>query len=168
MDFNTHWFDEYPIFYRRKETTHRAWLYNPDRMCFRHIGIIQRNKDLFQGKRVLDLASHDGRWSFAAIKAGAKEVVGVEARPQLIEAANETMIDLGVKSQIEFHQGDAHKVHEMDLDRFDKARHADGEAGKRDTMGVGVLSASGRILVASCPAGCGSFSPSRLADSAMT
>jgi len=39
----------------------------------------------FVGKRVLDLASHDGRWSYAALKLGASHVTGIEARPELIE-----------------------------------------------------------------------------------
>jgi hypothetical protein len=36
---------------------------------------------------VLDMASHDGRWSYAAIATGAASVVGVEARPELVSAA---------------------------------------------------------------------------------
>jgi predicted nicotinamide N-methyase len=34
--------------------------------------------------RVLDLAAHDGRWSYALSSAGATEVLGVEWRPELI------------------------------------------------------------------------------------
>ena len=36
-----------------------------------------------RGPRVLDLGCHDGRWSFAAIEAGACHVIGSEARAQL-------------------------------------------------------------------------------------
>src|SRR5690349_21097322 len=39
----------------------------------------------FSGSRVLDLASHDGRWSYAALALGAAHVTGIEARPDLIE-----------------------------------------------------------------------------------
>jgi len=112
------WFDQYPVFYRNKSTNPQNWLYGRDRMCFRHIGIIQKNPDLFVGKRVLDLASHDGRWTWAALQAGAREVVGVEARPLLVDTARKTFEDLGAENW-QFHQGDAHKVHEMDLGHFD-------------------------------------------------
>lgn len=37
------------------------------------------------GKTVLDLAAHDGRWSYHYASAGAKEVIGVEARQNLID-----------------------------------------------------------------------------------
>ena len=37
------------------------------------------------GVSVLDLASHDGRWTYAALKLGASHVTGIEARPELIE-----------------------------------------------------------------------------------
>ena len=39
---------------------------------------------------MLDLASHDGRYSFAALKAGAAHVTGVEVRQSLIDRAQET------------------------------------------------------------------------------
>jgi hypothetical protein len=38
----------------------------------------------FTNARVLDLASHDGRWTYAALKLGAAHVTGIEARPELI------------------------------------------------------------------------------------
>jgi precorrin-6B methylase 2 len=44
----------------------------------------------------LDLASHDGRWSFAAIKAGATKVVGIEAREHLVHAAGANLRQQGV------------------------------------------------------------------------
>ena len=36
----------------------------------RYEALIAINKDIFDGARVLDLASHDGRYSFAALKTG--------------------------------------------------------------------------------------------------
>jgi Methyltransferase domain len=45
---------------------------------------------------VLDIASHDGRWSFAALQAGCAHVTGIEARPHLVELANQTFRDYGV------------------------------------------------------------------------
>lgn len=59
----------------------------PDRLNLRHEAIIQRIAPQLQGARVLDIASHDGRWSFAALEAGAREVTGVEVRPELSAAA---------------------------------------------------------------------------------
>ena len=57
---------------------------------------------------MLDLASHDGRWGFAAIKAGAKKVIGIEARPELVRLAKENMHAYGVPgSRYAFHTGDA-------------------------------------------------------------
>jgi hypothetical protein len=40
---------------------------------------------------VIDIASHDGRWSLAALRAGAAEVVGIEARDDLVRAAEENL-----------------------------------------------------------------------------
>lgn len=60
---------------------------------------------------MLDIASHDGRWSFAALQAGAAHVTGVEGRPELVEAAKETFaakgIDPGRHTMI---AGDVHDV----------------------------------------------------------
>jgi Methyltransferase domain len=78
-------FDEFPRFYETSET----FAY-PSRLNLRHAAIFGENKDIFEGQRVLDIASHDGRWSFAALKAGASSVVGVEGRPELVDSANET------------------------------------------------------------------------------
>jgi hypothetical protein len=64
----------------------------PDRLNLRHEAIIQRIAPQLQGARVLDIASHDGRWSFAALEAGAAHVTGVEVRPEL-SAAAQTNID---------------------------------------------------------------------------
>ena len=40
----------------------------PERLDARYEAIVTPNKDAFTGARVLDLASHDGRWSFAAAR----------------------------------------------------------------------------------------------------
>ncbi|MEQ1493561.1 MAG: hypothetical protein ABL932_23755, partial [Terricaulis sp.] len=77
-------FDSYPRFY---ETTATRLLPNRLHQRWRHI--IDRNKAYLAGARVLDLASHDGRWAFAALKAGAKFVVGVEARGELVAHARD-------------------------------------------------------------------------------
>lgn len=78
-------FDDYPLFLETSETASGAV-----RLGWRHKFIIEDNADLLAGKRVLDLASHDGRWSFAALKAGASHVTGVEFRPELVANAEKT------------------------------------------------------------------------------
>lgn len=51
----------------------------------RHRLIIDPFQPQIEGARVLDIAAHDGRWSYALAHAGAAEVVGVEARRELID-----------------------------------------------------------------------------------
>jgi len=59
-----------------------------ERLDFRYEHVIERNKHLLEGQRVLDIASHDGRFSFAALKgAGAQSVLGIEAREHLVDRA---------------------------------------------------------------------------------
>jgi predicted RNA methylase len=50
------------------------------RLNQRHKLIVAPFAEQIAGARVLDIAAHDGRWSFALAAAGAAEVVGVEAR----------------------------------------------------------------------------------------
>src|SRR5215213_9549728 len=61
----------------------------PERMNERYEALFASNRDVFEGARVLDLASHDGRYSFAALKAGAAHVTGVEVRQSLVDRAQE-------------------------------------------------------------------------------
>lgn len=99
-------FEEYPEFY---ETSRTAAF--PARLNLRHEAIIGRNRDILAGARVLDLASHDGRWAFAALKAGAKHVTGIEARGGLIANANKLFAKYGVPDEdYEFVQGDMFQV----------------------------------------------------------
>ncbi|MEQ9258807.1 MAG: class I SAM-dependent methyltransferase [Roseovarius sp.] len=55
------------------------------RLAQRHRLIIEPFAPQIVGARVLDIAAHDGRWSYALAHAGAAEVVGVEARRELID-----------------------------------------------------------------------------------
>jgi hypothetical protein len=61
-----------------------------NRMNERYEGIFASNRDILDGARVLDLACHDGRFSMAALEAGAAHVTGVEVRQSLVDKANET------------------------------------------------------------------------------
>jgi len=84
-------FDKYDRFYATSETSPF-----PHRLNGRYDAIIEKNKPLIEGAKVLDIASHDGRWSFAALQAGAAFVKGVEARSELINNAEETFSHYGI------------------------------------------------------------------------
>ncbi len=75
-------FDDYPRFFETSETS----AYH-NRLNLRYEAIFAENHDIFPGARVLDIASHDGRWSLAALASGAKSVVGIEARQDLVDHA---------------------------------------------------------------------------------
>ncbi|MGH3447888.1 MAG: methyltransferase domain-containing protein [Nocardioidaceae bacterium] len=99
-------FDDYPLFYETSSTA-----MSPTRLGLRHQAMIGANQDILDGARVLDLASHDGRWSFAALKAGAAHVTGVEARRPLVRKANETFAAYGVdEHRYDFIAGDMFEV----------------------------------------------------------
>lgn len=84
---------------------------NPDRLNLRHEAIFSANRDLLAGARVLDIASHDGRWSLAALRSGAAHVVGVESRPDAVERAKENLAHYGAEeSSYEFVTGDVFEV----------------------------------------------------------
>lgn len=87
-------FDQFPRFYETSQT----YAY-PSRLNLRHEAIFGENRDIFEGRRVLDIASHDGRWSFASLEAGAASVVGIEGRPELVDAANETFARYNVSPE---------------------------------------------------------------------
>lgn len=99
-------FDRFADFYETSETSSFPW-----RLNLRHEAVIAQNADLFPGARVLDLASHDGRWSMAALEAGASSVLGIEARPELVANAETTLRRYGVdESRVRFVAGDLFEV----------------------------------------------------------
>ena len=73
----------------------RSVIEQQTRMNERYEALFGSNRDIFEGARVLDLASHDGRFSFAALKTGAAHVTGVEVRQGLIDKAQETFAFYG-------------------------------------------------------------------------
>ena len=84
-------FDKHPRFYETSRTAaHRG------RLNLRYEAIFAENRDIFEGAHVIDIASHDGRWSFAALQTGAAEVFGIEARDDLVDAARENLAYYGV------------------------------------------------------------------------
>lgn len=62
-----------------------------NRLNERYKRIIGSNIDLIAGKRLLDLAAHNGRWTWAALKSGAAYVEAVEGRPELVASATEAL-----------------------------------------------------------------------------
>ena len=109
-------FDSYPRFFSTSTTQS-----SPDRLNQRHRALIQSNADIIAGRNVLDIASHDGRWSLAAHKAGAKYVLGIEARQHLIESASASKREYGVpEGRVEFVQGDVMvELEKLEVGRFD-------------------------------------------------
>ena len=95
-------FDDHRRFFETSETS----AFN-NRLNLRYEAIFAENRDLFGDARVLDIASHDGRWSLAALACGAKSVVGIEARPDLVEHAAANLQLYGYNSdQYSFVVGD--------------------------------------------------------------
>jgi len=70
-----------------------------NRLNWRTEILLSRNLNSIKGKRVLDLASHDGRFSYASLKLGAKHVTGIEARANLVKNSNKNLTDLGYNSK---------------------------------------------------------------------
>lgn len=99
-------FDQYPQFFETSKTTAFA-----NRLNERHRAIIDFGRSAISGKRVLDIASHDGRWSFAALKADAAHVTGIEVREHLVQSAGDNLLQLGLRrDQFQFIQGNAFKA----------------------------------------------------------
>ena len=99
-------FDSFPRFYETTQTRSAQ-----GRLNLRYEAIFAQNADIFEGARVLDIASHDGRWSLAALHAGAAEVIGIEARDDLVESARESLDRLAPPGKkYEFRAGDVFQV----------------------------------------------------------
>lgn len=95
-------FDDYPRFFSTSETANQ-----PGRLSLRYEAIFTQNAEHLRGARVLDIASHDGRWSHAALATGARHVLGVEGRPDLVEAARSNLATYGWgEDQYDFVAGD--------------------------------------------------------------
>lgn len=109
-------FDDYPEFQRTSSVSP-----SPTRLNPRFNALIAQNRGILRGARVLDLGSHDGRWSFAALKNGAASVTGVEGRRRLVENAENVFRLYGVNpSTYEFITGDVNKeVEKLPKGRFD-------------------------------------------------
>lgn len=81
-----------------------------NRMNARFRVFMEPLKKEIAGRRVLDLASHDGRWSYAALKLGASHVTGIEARPELVDKGKHLFADAEFKGRYDFIVGDIFDV----------------------------------------------------------
>lgn len=81
-----------------------------NRMNARCKVFMEPSRDEIAGSKVLDLASHDGRWSYAALKLGASHVTGIEARSELIEKGRHLFNDEQFKGRFDFMAGDIFEV----------------------------------------------------------
>jgi len=79
-------FDNYPAFFSSESSQADS-----NRLANRYRVLIEENLDLIKGKKILDIGSHDGRWSFAAIKNGAEMVLGIEALQKNLRRAIRNM-----------------------------------------------------------------------------
>ncbi len=103
----SYFFEKHPRFY----DTGEAGIRSRPRLNLRYEAIFAENADLFAGARVLDIASHDGRMSMAALACGAESVVGIEARPELVDRAVANLEHYGQDpARFRFIAGDVHEV----------------------------------------------------------
>ncbi|SOC05207.1 methyltransferase family protein [Rhodobacter sp. JA431] len=84
------------------------------RLNLRHEYLIEPIRKELQGARVLDLAAHDGRWAYAFAAAGAREVVGIEGRPHLVERFQQFPEGLA-KDRVDLRVGDIFEGLEAEL-----------------------------------------------------
>ena len=69
---NNNFFDSFSAYYKTGMTGTR-----PDMLNNRYNALIRNNENIIKDSIILDLASHDGRWSFAALKTGAKKTIEI-------------------------------------------------------------------------------------------
>jgi 2-polyprenyl-3-methyl-5-hydroxy-6-metoxy-1,4-benzoquinol methylase len=80
----------------------------PNRLNWRCENLLTRNHDILQGKNVLDLGSHDGRFSYACLRLGGSHVTGIEGRSELVTHADNNLLSLDCRREtFKFVAGDA-------------------------------------------------------------
>ena len=109
-----HFFDRYDRFLDTSETG--PWL---ERLNARYMALIHANRDLIRDATVLDLGSHDGRFSFAALYNGAAHVIGLEHKPRLVAKSKTNLTELEIAPErFDFREGDM-------FERLDEIDHRD-------------------------------------------
>jgi len=107
-------FDQRPML-RGKIAAHH------NRLECRYRAMLLWNRIWIKRQRILDIASYNGRWSYAALNLGAKHVTGVEKNPAFVERARANMEQLEAKKdEYEFICGDIHReITKFEPDQFD-------------------------------------------------
>lgn len=95
------------FFDKYKNFTNSGNKHSLERLNYRYNQIIDSNLDLIINKKILDIACHDGRWSFPALVNGASHVTGVEPKEKLIDEFKENL--KGYESKYTIIQEDIHK-----------------------------------------------------------
>jgi hypothetical protein len=75
------------------------------RLEIRHSFLIEPFEEVLCGANVLDIAAYDGRWSYALAAAGAKSVLGVEARQEMVDCFK-NVPDNEIKRRVTLEVGD--------------------------------------------------------------
>lgn len=82
------------------------------RMHERHKRIIGANLEHIEDKTILDLASNNGRWTWAALQAGASYVLGIEGRQELIDSGQREFADID-SDRFDFECGDVYNAEQI-------------------------------------------------------
>ena len=77
-----------------------------NRINWRCETLLTKNRNLIEGKVVLDLACNTGKLSYPCLVLGAKKVIGVEARQELIDEGKEYLTDRNLKNRMNFVKAD--------------------------------------------------------------
>jgi predicted O-methyltransferase YrrM len=97
----SHFFDRYDRFIKNAAAAAGAEseLSSVGRLRHRYEALISRNRELFQGARVLDIMSSYGFWSLAALDAGATHVTGIENSEKAVDAAKKAFAEYPFNSE---------------------------------------------------------------------
>lgn len=109
-------FDEFPSFYETGQTGVRPKMLNT-----RYRALIENNTEVIKNATILDLANHDGRWSLAALKNGAKKVYGIEGKEELVQKGLVNMKKYGIsEDKFNFVVGDIfEEIKKIPIDHID-------------------------------------------------
>jgi SAM-dependent methyltransferase len=77
-----------------------------DHINWRVEKLLTRNREIIEGRVVLDLACANGVLSYPCLALGAKRVIGVEGRAKKIEEGRSFLSDEGMRDRMEFVQAD--------------------------------------------------------------
>lgn len=77
-----------------------------NRLRERHKRVIVENLDAIQGKKIVDIAANNGRWTYAALAAGATNVISIEGREERVADAKRFLDGLGFTDKYQANIGD--------------------------------------------------------------